>query len=231
MYCVKCGVSLEEGSRHCPLCGTPVWNPEPAVRNTHYNPDLYPELRPRGSITPLVLITIIFVSIPLACLIACLNYYGKPGWSAYVIASLAFLYIVAVLPAWLPRYYPVVFIPISFGALELFLLFINGYTGGDWFLSFAFPTVGLLFIFTYLGFWLGRIGVMPRIKLRLLGLYFILLGASTMLIEFFMHISFSLPMFNWSLYTAVIFGAFGLFLFVASFIQRLRRAMYKKMFV
>lgn len=231
MYCVKCGVSLEDGSRSCPLCGTPVWNPENTVRNTHYNPELYPELRGRGHITPLALISMVFIIIPLACLIACLNYYGQPAWSAYVIAGFVFLYIAAVLPSWLPRYNPVIFIPVSFAALELLLWFINLYTGGNWFLSFAFPVAGILFIFVYLAFWLGRIGVMPRIKLRLLGIYFILLGAATMLIEFFMHISFSLPMFNWSLFSASVLGAFGLFLFVASFILRLRRAMYKKMFV
>ena len=28
MYCVKCGVKLQEGAEICPLCGTPVWNPD-----------------------------------------------------------------------------------------------------------------------------------------------------------------------------------------------------------
>ena len=25
MYCVRCGVRLQEGVKACPLCGTPVW--------------------------------------------------------------------------------------------------------------------------------------------------------------------------------------------------------------
>jgi len=28
MYCVKCGVKLQEGIPSCPLCQTPVWNPD-----------------------------------------------------------------------------------------------------------------------------------------------------------------------------------------------------------
>ena len=31
MYCVKCGVRLGEGVAQCPLCRTPVWNPDAAV--------------------------------------------------------------------------------------------------------------------------------------------------------------------------------------------------------
>ena len=231
MYCVKCGVRLVDGLKACPLCGTPVWNPEPEKRNVHYNPDLYPNKDVRGKFTVLSLITLIFAAVPLGCLIACVNYYGRAEWSAYVAFSFLFLYIAAVLPAWFPRYYPVVFIPVTFAALEGFLLFLCLYTGGNWFLSLAFPAVGLLFVFSYAAFWLIRIGVLPRIKLRLLGIWFILFGAATMLIELFVHITFSTPMFNWSLYTAGTFAAFGLFLFVASFIKRLRRSLYKKTFV
>ena len=94
-----------------------------------------------------------------------------------------------------------------------------------------FPLTGLAFLFTFLGWGLAKIKIKPRIKLRLLGIYFILLGCATMLIEFFIHITFSLPMFNWSLYTTIVFSALGLFLFAASFIRPLRRAMYRKMFV
>ncbi|MBO4838740.1 MAG: hypothetical protein J5493_05155 [Lachnospiraceae bacterium] len=231
MYCVKCGVQLEDGLTACPLCSTPVWNPEPAKRNIHYNPDLYPKQDVRGKFTILSLVTLIFAAISLGCLIACLNYYGRADWSAYVAFSALFLYVTAVLPAWFPRYYPVIFIPVTFAALEGFLLFLCLYTGGHWFLSLAFPVVGMVFLFTYAAFWLARAGILPRLKLRLLGIWFILLGAATMLIELFIHITFPLPMFNWSLYTAGVFAVFGLFLFIASFIKPLRRALYKKTFV
>lgn len=36
MYCVRCGVKLREGTESCPLCGTPVWNPEGARARKSY---------------------------------------------------------------------------------------------------------------------------------------------------------------------------------------------------
>ena len=230
MYCVYCGVELEKGTAACPLCGTPVWDPEPVEKNPHYNPDLYPEKSHTAKFWLLGVLSFVMVSTGIGCMIACLRYYGRLNWSACVLASLGFVYITAVLPWWFRRYYYVIFLPVSFAALEGFLLFLCLYTGGQWFLSFAFPAAGLLFLFTFLGVGLSLIKIKPRVKLRLAGLYFVLLGGATMLLEMFLHLTFPLPMFNWSLYTAAVFGLFGLFLFTASFILPLRRAMYKKMF-
>ena len=41
MYCVKCGVRLQEGVKECPLCQTPVWNPEGPAAEKSY-PDRLP---------------------------------------------------------------------------------------------------------------------------------------------------------------------------------------------
>ena len=230
MYCVRCGVELEQGTKACPLCGTPVWDPDPIEKNPHFNPGLYPVRDHSGKYWLLAVITFIMLSTGIGCMTACLVYYGRLAWSAYVLAGLLFVYIVAFLPLWFRRYYPVIFLPVSFAALEGLTLFLCLYTGGSWFLSFAFPVIGLLFIFTFLGYGLQVIKIKPRIKLRLVGVYIFLLGGATMLIELFLHMTFELPMFNWSIYTAGTFGLFGLFLFIASFILRLRRAMYKKTF-
>lgn len=231
MYCVRCGVSLETGSKSCPLCGTAVWNPEPVVKNSHYNPDLYPEKDKGVRIQILAALSVICLGVSLGCLWACLAAKGRPGWSAYVIASLALTYVIAILPWWFRRYHPMIFLPVSFGALELFTLFICLYTGGKWFLSFAFPVIGLLFISTFSGYILGILQIKPRVKLRLLGLYLVFLGGGTILIEFFLKLAFGLPLFTWSPYTAAVLGILGLFLFIASWIRPLRRAMYKKTFV
>ncbi|MBR4827339.1 MAG: zinc-ribbon domain-containing protein, partial [Oscillospiraceae bacterium] len=37
MYCVKCGVKLQEGTEKCPLCGTPVWNPDGLSAESTYS--------------------------------------------------------------------------------------------------------------------------------------------------------------------------------------------------
>ena len=67
-------------------------------------------------------------------------------------------------------------------------------------------------------------------RLRLLGLYLVLIGASFMLIEFFQHITFGTPMWVWSLYCVCGFGALGLFLFVATLIPPLHAHLRKTFF-
>ena len=231
MYCVKCGVSLEEGASECPLCGTPVWNPKEKPRNTHYNADLYPAPGHDGKYTLLSVITLIMAGAALGCLIACLAAFGRMAWSGYVVFGEAFVYVSLVLPFWFRRYYPAVFIPVSFAALGGYLLYVSLATGGHWFLSFGFPVTGMAFITAYLGTGIALLRFKPRTKLMLIGLLFILTGGFTMLLEFFLHITFQVRMFNWSLYSAGFFGLVGTFLFIASLIQPLRRAMYKKMFI
>ena len=165
------------------------------------------------------------------CLIACLAAYGRMAWSGYVVLGEAFVYVTLVLPFWFRRYYPAVFIPLSFLALGGYLVYINAATGGHWFLPFAFPVTGMAFIVTYLGAGIALLRFKPRTKLRLIGLLFILTGGFTMLLEFFLHITFKVRMFNWSLYSAGFFGLIGAFLFASSLIKPLRRAMYKKLFI
>ena len=230
MYCVRCGVELEKGTAACPLCGTPVWDPEPLEKNPHYNPGLYPEKESSGKYWLLGVVTVVLAGVIIGCTVACLAYLGRLAWSAYVLAGILFFYITAILPLWFVRYYPLIFLPLSFAALEGLTLFICLYTGGKWFLPFAFPVVGLLFIFTFLAYGLAVIKTKPRVKLRLSGIYFFLLGGGTMLLEFFLHLAFGKTMFHWSIYTAAVFCLLGIFLFVSSFILRFRRAMYKKMF-
>ncbi len=231
MYCVNCGVSLEEGASECPLCGTPAWNPEKKARNTHYNPELYPVQDDGGRFTILLVTTLVMAGIAMGCLIACLAAYGRMGWSGYVVFGCLFVYLAAVFPFWFRRYYPAVFLPLAFAALGGYLLYINGAVGGQWFLPFAFPVTGMTFIGTFLSVGIAVLPFRPRTKLLLLGLLFILIGGFTMLLEFFLHITFRLRMFNWSLYSAGFFSAVGIFLVTASFVRKLRRAMYRKLFI
>lgn len=47
-----------------------------------------------------------------------------------------------VLPLWFKRPNPVIFVPVDFAAIILYLLYIDLATGGHWFLTFAFPVAG-----------------------------------------------------------------------------------------
>ena len=69
---------------------------------------------------------------------------GSIIWSGYASGDVALLYVIVALPLWFRRPNPVIFVPIDFVAIGLYLLYINFATGGHWFLSFAFPVTGAI---------------------------------------------------------------------------------------
>ena len=77
MYCVKCGVRLQEGAERCPLCQTPVWDPEGAAPAAPTFSDRYPT-PPRSRRYPIMaFLTALMAAICLSSLIYCLtNYHG-----------------------------------------------------------------------------------------------------------------------------------------------------------
>ena len=229
MYCVYCGVKLQEGMAECPLCHTPVMLPD---RNENERRALYPDRLPeeeRHSRTLLVLLlTMVMLGVAIACLILCLHKHQEVGWSGYVMMSLAMAWVWTLLPLLFPRFRPMIFLPIDFACLAVFLLYICVKNEGNWFLSFAFPVTGITAVLTLLGVSIFR--YIRQGRLRLLGLYLIVIGASFMLIEFFQHISFGTRVFDWSLYCVVVFGVIGLFLFVATLIPQLHAHLRKTFF-
>ena len=69
---------------------------------------------------------------------------GGIVWSDFAVGGLLLLYVLTVLPLWFKRPNPVIFVPVDFVAVGLYLLYINFATGGHWFLSFAFPVTGAI---------------------------------------------------------------------------------------
>ena len=229
MYCVKCGIRLDDGVNQCPLCGTAVWNPNGVSSESHYNVSRYPEKNRAGRYLILSLITVLLAASALSCLIACLNVLGEVGWSGYVLFGTLLLYVVCVLPFWFDKYHPMIFVPVGFAAAGVLLLYTSIKTGGRWFLRFGFPVTVLSFLMVYLAIVIAR--YIKKGRLMLIGLYFILLGGFTMLVEFFEHLAFGTRMFLWSLYPFSVFFLTGLFLFIVSFIPGVRSYLKRLLFI
>lgn len=227
MYCVRCGVRLQEGTEQCPLCQTPVWNPDQMVVSPSY-PARMP-LQSREKNWPLLIALSLLSAIAiLTVLIVCLRLYGWLHWGVYAIGGIALFDLIVLLPGWFSHPRAEIFVPLDHLGVGLYLLWICLHTGGHWFLSFAFPltmmscalSTGLLCLLKYV-----RHG-----KPFILGGFFILLGGCTMLVELFEHITFGTEMFQWSLYTVGILGLAGLFLLLAGIIPPLRQAMRRFFF-
>ena len=230
MYCVYCGVRLQDGAAECPLCHTKAALPAPG-RCTEPSPysGRYPRAeRQTGKYLVIGLLTTIMTAAGLSCLIFCLKSYGRTDWSGFVALGLALLWVWFVLPPLFPRWRPMIFLPIDFACLGGYLLYICGKTGGNWFLSFAFPVTMLAAVLTLAGVAMMRYIVQGR--LRLMSLLLIAIGLSFMLVDLFLHITFGTEMFVWSLYCVSVFCLIGLFLLIASFVPPMRAYLRRKFF-
>lgn len=228
MYCIKCGVKMGEGQNVCPLCGLKVYHPEleeekgtplyPADWTAHYKE----KSRWRFILTVSHIIALI------SCVLIDMIINKGLSWSAYVIAGIISSFVVFILPMWFRKPYVLVFLPIDFAVALLLLLFINLISRGSWFLSFAFPVTAMYgIIFTAF----AVLFKFTNGRLFLLGGGSIVIGCSTMLVEFLLHITFGLKMFTWSLYPASVMTIIGIFWIIAGIVKPLGNYLRKKFFI
>ena len=228
MYCVKCGVKLQEGVSACPLCGTPVWNPDAKTEEERSYPDSLPSYYRDSGLPGAVALTFVCVAAIAALFIVCFKLYGQLCWGGYAVGGVLLFYVVAVLPEWFRHPRAEIFVPVDFAAAALYTLYVSVHTGGHWFLPFAFPVIGVGCVLT-----VGMICLLKYVRrgrIFIIGGFLVLLGGFTVLVELFQHIAFGAEMFRWSLYSLAGFGSVGLFLLIAGMIPSLRRGMEKRFF-
>lgn len=231
MYCIQCGVKLADTENRCPLCGTEVYHPQltrpkavplyPADRETPKT------VHPWGL---LLIVSMLFLVAIGVCLVCDLQIMGGITWSGYVIGGLVVLYTMLVLPSWFPHPNPVIFVPVSFGVIGVYLLYINLATGGDWFLRFAFP-VTLVF-----GLLVTAVVVLTRYirkgRLYIYGGASIALGLFMLLLEFLLNTTFSIPGFGiWCFYPMIVLTLLGLTLLLIAICKPLRESLRQKFFL
>lgn len=231
MYCIKCGVNLADSQKKCPLCGTVVFHPELTQPEGErmYPADRYPggQVNRNGV---LAIITAMFLTPMLITWLVDWQINGTSTWSGYVIGALLLSYVIIVLPCWFRRANPVIFVPVDFAAVGLYLLYIDLVNQGGWFLSFAFPVIGCL------GLVVTAVVVLTKYLRR--GRFFIYGGASIAmgafmpLMEFLMKITFHLPKFYaWSLYPMLVMVIAGVLLIYLGISARARESMERKLFI
>lgn len=231
MYCVNCGVKLADTEKSCPLCGIAAYHPD--IERTQAEP-LYPPYKyPAKRVSPKgakIIVTTLFL-IPLLITLLCdfqLN--NRVTWSGYVMGGLAVGYVMIVLPWWFDKPNPAIFLPCTFAAICLYLLYISLYTKGYWFLSFAFPvTVGVALIVT-------AVTVLFR-YLRKAALYIfggagIVTGLFIPLVEYLSYITFDRVEFlGWSYYPLIVLVLLGGMLIFLAIYRPARESMERRFFI
>lgn len=230
MYCIQCGVELADTEKRCPLCMTRVYHPEVHQPEA---PPLYPQNRfpdaSRFSRGLPIFMTAVFGLALFFSLLCDLQLYRTLTWSGYVVGALLTAYVPFVLPAWFRKPNPVIFIPCSFAAVTVYLLYLNFATDGNWFMSFAFPVTGGVALLTTALVTLLK--YIPRGRLFIVGGFFASLGAFMMLVEFLLHLTFvNCSTTYWSAYPMTALVLLGGFLIFLGICRPAREAMERKFF-
>lgn len=224
MYCIKCGAKLSDGQAVCPICNTRVYHPDFPVDG---NAATYPrgefaseEFNRKGI---LFVITVLFALAAGLPLLFEWRLTDTMLWSDYVALGMVLFYLVIILPFWFRNPNPVIFVPCDFAAAAGLLLYICLKTGGSWFLSFAFPVT-----FVFGGIVTAVVALcryLRRGKLYIFGGGLIGLGFLSLLIEFFLELTFGgVPLF-WSIYPAITFVVCGISLIVIAIVKPLRESL------
>lgn len=231
MYCINCGVKLADSQKKCPLCGTVVFHPD---LKAPQGERLYPADRYPGSKVNrhgvLAIVTAVFLLPLLITALVDMQINSSITWSGYVMGALLLGYIIVVLPCWFRTYYPVIFVPVYFVAIGLYLLYIDLVNQGGWFLSFAFPVVGGL------GLIVTAVVVLTHYLRR--GWFFIFGGAAIALglfmplMEFLTKITFQLPkLYAWSFYPLIALVLLGGVLIFLGANASARESVERKLFI
>lgn len=231
MYCVNCGVKLADSEKRCPLCGVTAYHPDlPRPEGQRLYPaDAVPvEEVNRHSL--LIVLTTFFLLSVVITLLCDLHMSPLVTWSGYVIGGLVVTYVGLILPGWFKKPNPVVFVPVWFGAVAAYLLYINLATGGNWFLSFAFPVTGFAGLLVTAVVTLLR--YVRRGRLYIIGGAFAALGAFMPLMGFLLNLTFFQPAFAlWSLYPMTALVLLGGMLIFLAICRPARETMERKFFV
>lgn len=234
-YCVHCGVELAPSEEKCPLCKTPVFDPNQAWREPDEKP--YPD---RLEVVPPHInrrygarLASLFLLIPLAAVVIVnLAISGfRLTWSLYVLGAGACVYFWVLLPLSLSIERPYLYIAVDVCSTALYLLLIAYMTeGAGWYMGLALPLTLIFGLSGMLSVYVCRRRRMPALYRASIVL---LVGAAVLagleaVVDLWMHGSVRL---EWSIYALVPLAASGAALRIIEKKPKLKEAILKRLYL
>lgn len=229
MFCVNCGVKLDDSEKSCPLCGTSVYHPEikQGEKDSLFPKNKKPNAKANSKVIN-ELYALLFIIAAITCVFSDMRPDGRLNWFGFAAGGLLLFYIAFALPLWFKKRNPVIFVPCNFVAALFYLHYINWVTDGNWFLSFAFPVVGTLAVIVCTVVTLMR--YLRRGKLYVWGGAFVAFGALIVLIELMLCVTFGTDFSWWSFYPLAVTLIFGGFIFHLAISENARETLKRKLF-
>lgn len=231
MYCVNCGVKLEDTEKDCPLCGTRAYHPDMERQETAplYPQRQYPDPQIPSKTAPIIWTTLFLL--PMFITLLCdMQINHTITWSGYVVGALIVGYAVLVFPFWFRKPNAALLVPFSFFVIALYVMYINHSVEGNWYLSFAFPVI------FFLGALITSVVVLLRYfwnrRLYVVGGSGIALGIFMPVMEYLICITFQGTKFiGWSFYPLTVFLLLGGMLAFLAVFRPAREMMNRKFFI
>jgi len=146
-YCVNCGVELSADLLACPLCSTPVFNPN--LESTQDNPSVFPENSGQVDVVKhrdlAIFLSIVLGSTAITCALLNLFIFKFSLWSLPIVGICVLLWVFAipaVIYTKLTLYWSLFFDGIVVAAYLFMLTWLT--KNDEWFLSIGLPLVVLL---------------------------------------------------------------------------------------
>ena len=144
-YCVECGVKLEQSLKICPLCQTPVVNPNELIK-TSTTDNIGPFANEKGEVEPMkkydigLWLTLVFGSTSIACGLLNFLVFNHNYWSIPVIGACIILWLFFCPRMFLPRIPFSVNLIASAASVIFYELAITLMTQNDrWFYELVLP--------------------------------------------------------------------------------------------
>lgn len=227
MYCINCGVKLDDSLEKCPLCDTIVPIPNPNAQEKLYPVNKRPKIRAKSKALSGSLLIILFIPLILT-FFSDIHDNKQLDWFGFVAGAIVVAYVILALPIWFRNPNPVIFIPCDFAVTLPYLFYINWELGGNWFWSFALPVIGVLALI--ISALITLLHYVKRGRLFIIGGFFIGLGGFILLLEFLMVQTFQMTFKGWSLYPLVTLALLGGMLLYLAINKSAREMVERKMF-
>ena len=150
-YCVECGVKLEQSLKICPLCQTPVVNPNDLIKASEAN-SLEPFAKEKGEVEPMkkhdigLWLTLVFGSTAIACGLLNFLVFNHNYWSIPVIGACIIIWLFFCPRMFLPKIPVSINLAISGASIIMYELAITLMSENDrWFYELTLPITLVLF--------------------------------------------------------------------------------------
>lgn len=158
-YCVNCGVKLDDSLDRCPLCNTPVINPNEVTHQAAVPP--FP--KERGQVEPvknrdvILLYSLVLIAASVSCGLLNFFVFNSTLWSLYIIGACVILWVAAI-PVFmytrLSIYFSLLLDGLAVSLYEYLITFNTPTT--EWFLSLALPITAIATALAILTAFLNR---------------------------------------------------------------------------